>query len=399
MKIAVMSDIHFGDPACRLQFAAASPPAYNRLVEVIRRFTGGDPLDYLVLGGDTLDFSMAHYNRAFAAARPFFRRIIEDELAQELVYIPGNHDKHVWDAVEWEVNVIDRLRQHRDPRPFRRTQPGVIDVARGERLVLDSVNRDQRSGLYGGLFIEGLFDDGTVIPVSVVYPNLYLKTSEGVLMVTHGHLLEAPSVLLPELLSGEPELAGRLGLKELEQYNAPVNAAICTGIGQAGGVSELFYTIVSEGKRGKTTRLEQMLDRVLPRLDKRVQLPWLFEFVDNAWLWGLRKVAIRVVEETIHARYDQKYFDRREVRRRFGRFYAATCVQTDALGLEPPARIIAGHTHEPRSTAEPIVLPGLAELGGAQALLYNTGGWLDDGGRSAEIFLLDENGLSSVNIA
>ncbi len=74
-------------------------------------------------------------------------------------------------------------------------------------------------------------------------------------------MLELAWVLLSELLSGEPEL-NRIGIAELEEYNIPVTSMICTGVGQAGDVSRLFYRIEIEAKQGKSRRLRKLLDAV-----------------------------------------------------------------------------------------------------------------------------------------
>jgi predicted phosphodiesterase len=49
-------------------------------------------VDYLVLLGDIVDFSVASYREAYRQARCFFRRLQDDGLAEEIVYVPGNHD-------------------------------------------------------------------------------------------------------------------------------------------------------------------------------------------------------------------------------------------------------------------------------------------------------------------
>jgi hypothetical protein len=248
------------------------------------------------------------------------------------------------------------------------------------------------------LFIEGLFEKDNILPVNVVYPNLYIKTDEHVYLITHGHMLELAWVLLSELLSGEPEL-GRIGIAELEEYNIPVTSMICTGVGQAGDVSRLFYRIEVEAKQGKSKRLRRLIDNVLPRIEKLIELPWYGEILDDPLLFALKKAIVYIAEDVSDARYDREFFEKRSVRNRFYRFYAASCTQAKELGLNPPDSMIFGHTHEPIPAERPMVVNDLSQLGGRSAHLYNTGGWLRAEGKSAEVFFIDDSArLSSINI-
>jgi UDP-2,3-diacylglucosamine pyrophosphatase LpxH len=399
MKIAIISDVHLGDRNCKVVVNSAVSSTYKELRDSILDFTSGNPLDYLVLNGDILDFSINSFEASCVIAKPFFQAVARDRLARELIYIPGNHDKHIWDAVEWETNIIRRLKEHKEPRKFRRTQPGIIDLIKSEPLELKGVTWVEGTRRYGTLFLEGLFEKNGVIPINVVYPNLYIKTDKNVYMITHGHMLELAWVLLSELLSGEPELSGKAGIAELEEYNVPFTTMICTGVGQAGAVSKLFYKIQLDAKKGRSTRLRKLLDNVVPKLDRFIELPWYAELFDNALLLALRKAAIYISEDVSDSRYDEEFFEKKSVRKRFLRFYAASCSQAEELGLEPPDRIIFGHTHEPIPAKSPLIVNELSQLNGNSAFLYNTGGWLKAEGKSAEVFFLDDNGnLTSVNI-
>lgn len=300
--------------------------------------------------------------------------------------------------VEWETNIIRRLREHEDPRGFRRTQPGLIDYTSNTPLNLSGVSRVANTQHYGTLFLEGLFEKGKTLPINVVYPNLYIKTEKDVYLITHGHMLELAWVLLSEILSGEPELAGKLGIRELEEFNIPLTSMICTGIGQGGAVSKLFYAIQKEAKSGKTGRMKKLLDSIIPKLDQLIELPWYAELFDDALLIGIRKSALYIAGDVSDSRYDEKFLENESVRKRFLRFLVASRSQAEELGIEAPNKIIFGHTHEPLSYGTPMEIDNLPIKDG-KAYLYNTGGWLNEEGKSAEIFFFDDKGsLSSVNI-
>lgn len=396
MRIAILSDTHLGDPMTKLVRNGQVTDTFKTLSRKIRDFGGGAPVDYLVLNGDILDFSMAAFDESCKVAKPFFQALSKDGVATQIVYIPGNHDKHVWDALDWEVNIVRRMKRHSPPKQFKRTQPAVLDYAKGY-IELPNVATGKKPSP-NRIFLEGLFLKDKALPIWIVYPNLYIRTADDMYLVTHGHMLEPAWVLLSELFQAEPELAGTLGVAELEEYNIPLASMICTGVGQAGAVSKLFHTIAQEAKRGKAARLKRLMDHVVPNLDKLIELPWYAELLDNVLLKALRRMALSTAESVEDTRYNEKYFEKKSVRKRFARFYVATCAQAEELGLPPPGKIVFGHTHRPMSANEPMETDKLDKLGG-KALLYNTGGWLADPGKRAELFFLNDAGaLSSTAI-
>ncbi|MCX8030849.1 MAG: metallophosphoesterase [Thermodesulfovibrionales bacterium] len=398
MKIGIISDVHLGDSNCKLIKDGKVTLKYNEFKNTVFRFTKGDSLDYLVLNGDILDFSINSFEESCISAKPFFQALQRDKLTKELIYIPGNHDKHIWDAVEWETNVIRRLKEHKDPRPFRRTQPGYIDYVINTPLVLQGVSRVTGTDHYGTLYLEGLFELNKTLPINIVYPNLYIKTKEDVYLITHGHMLELAWVLLSEILCSEPELVGKKGVRELEEYNIPLTSMICTAVGQAGAVSRLFYKIQREAKVGRTDRLKKLLDNILPKLDNLLELPWYAELLDNALLMAIRQFALSIAGDISDARYDKQFYLKDSIKSRFMRFLVASFSQAEELGIGFPNKIIFGHTHEPRSYNDPMEV-AVSVLKDGKLYLYNTGGWLDEKGKSAEIFFFDDNGtLSSINI-
>jgi len=413
MKIGIISDTHFGDSTCKLLDNGKLSNIYTLLRNEIINFTRGSakqPLDYLVLNGDTLDFSINSFDDSCRKARPFFAAIQQDNLAEKIILIPGNHDKQIWDVVEWERHVTMKMQQHNDPEEFTRTQPALIDFKNGLSLPGVSIKPGQNSP--GGLFLEGFFPQGSNISIIVAYPNLYIKTPTDTYLVTHGHMLEPAWVLLSELMGDYPPIRqatnNNIGLHELEELNKPLTDLICSAIGQGGPVSDIFYKIEVEAKKGKTDEMKKLFDCICPKLDTLIELPWYAEGLDNAFLFALKKVALAIVEHGSSSRYDKEFYDKQSVRDRFTRFYKASCEQAQKMSLlSPPNQVIFGHTHEPihgdspkRVTVRELPHVDFNAIRNQELLLYNSGGWLQDvPGKSADIFFIDDNGnLTSVNI-
>jgi predicted phosphodiesterase len=406
MQAAVLSDTHLGDPDSKLAQGTQSA-SYRQLRRVIKERTGGKPLDYLILSGDILDFSIASFEEACNEARPFFCAIQCDKLARQIIYVPGNHDKHVWDAAEWETRIIRRMKKYDDPLPFRRTQPALLDLE-NERFELANVHKVEGTDRWGSLFLEGLFNDKeNSLPINIAYPNLYVKTANDIYLITHGHMLEMAWVLLSEVfgdVNGLRELKP-LSLGRLEELNVPLTAMICTGVGQAGELSKICYEVEVEAKQRETGRLREVLEKGIPRISSMLDLSCFKRFV----LRKIKDAVLRMVaERSLDSRYDEWFFTDRAVQERFWTFYMASRTQArESFGLAPPRKIIFGHTHIARTEKDPLPIKREARdipgLPGDKVYLYNTGGWLKNEDQGPErdplVFFFDDGGLASVRIS
>ncbi len=157
-RIVVLSDLHLGDPASALECQPWDEPDLTWLRKGLEEL-GSERVDYLVLAGDVLDFSVASFERSYSVARKFFTSLQRLDQVREIIYIPGNHDKDVWDSVQKEVNVFMKLRKRKDPTPFPYEQPGIIDSSAGGdgRLNLPGVGYARgrkRKKQYGALYLE-----------------------------------------------------------------------------------------------------------------------------------------------------------------------------------------------------------------------------------------------------
>jgi UDP-2,3-diacylglucosamine pyrophosphatase LpxH len=393
MKTAIISDTHFGDSKSRLtkNDKFDSSGSYSKLRSEILNYTGNKPVEYFILNGDIMDFSINSFHESIEIARPFFQQLKKDNLAKHIVYIPGNHDKQIWDAVQWDTNVIGNLTKYKDPTPFRCIQPGIIDLSAKKDLFLPDVTQDKEEK-YGDFFLKGLFKSkNDFIPISVVYPNLYLKRSSDTIIITHGHMMEPAWVLSSELLIGVANIPNKIKLKDLEEWNVPLTSMICTGIGQAGPVSQLLYQIALESYQKNTKTLKQVLDKVLPRVDELIKLKWYLEGFDNLALEALRKEALSVASEVEETRGDKNFLKNDESIKRFLTFFNATVEEMKKLKLNRPTKILFGHSHIPINAESPYDLnPIIPDLD-----FYNTGGWLTG---KAELFFIDDNDINSTSI-
>ncbi len=393
MTIAIISDTHIGDSASRLVdkkgIFSQKLPAYGKLKKGILEFTNGSPLKYLVLNGDVMDFSINSIDQSISIAQPFFKQISRDKLTEHIIYIPGNHDKQVWDGIQWDTSIIGNLSEYYLPKPFKRIQPVHIP-AKGD-IKLEGIKKDKK-GKYGNLFLKGLFGDPDNNPTIILaYPNLYIERKDNpTIIVTHGHMFETAWVLLSDLFHGVSGLPDEIGLKELEEWNVPITSMICTGVGSGGDVSRLFYKIQRQLYEKNTKLLSRTLDRVLPRLKNEFGFPWYKKILIPDWL--IKKIIISTASKTEDPRSLEKYFDfdKKKVEH-FKNFFRATKNELKRLKLPDSNTIIFGHTHYPYSAREPYSPKILPEL-----TFYNTGGWLKES--KAEVFLMDDKRFTSFSV-
>lgn len=399
MRIAVLSDTHFGDDLCTLVRPGpeGGPPEPGKGYAALRRAVG--QVDYLVLLGDIIDFSVASYEDAYRDAKAFFTALQRDAFARELVYVPGNHDFDIWNVVEHQVNVINQLKQGQLPRPFKRAVPGIDARERRPRLHLPDVSAHPEwhsaRNHYGGLFLDhitlrpgegdGRRGTGERLIFDFAYPNLYLVTEEGEsVLLTHGHYFEAYWTFLGEwaarLASDDfpRERSGELSVRELVGVNFPLHQLASSGIGQAQPLAALARRLQLEIAAGRTDRVARYLERLEAGVASR-PVPLLTRLVRR---WLARRARALVVDALAAAqqtRYSRSFLSRPPVRERFRRYYRSCLAELDRLrrehgrDLPSPRHVVFGHTHQPIPWGSDELVDS---VDGHEVRFCNTGGWL-----------------------
>jgi UDP-2,3-diacylglucosamine pyrophosphatase LpxH len=409
MKLAIISDTHFGDPAGTLVQPDKQKGKY-KLGPHYAKFlkAAGTDNDFLVMSGDVLDFSIAPYDQVFAAAKVFFNQIKQDNVANEIIYLPGNHDADLWHTVEYQTNVIKPISDGELPRPFRLSVPGVIDCRQpSPKLVLHGVTAKKGRGpRYAGLFLDNLADGG--IPFNFAYPNLFIAAKTETVLVTHGHYLEPYWAMAGEwvvkIAQEDLKIGGSLDLREMVGLNFPLSQLACSGIGQAGPLTPLVRQVQRDAKDGKLERISKYLDRAGYQIDEIARFPWYkhyFEWLTDAAIYALKKYVLDAIGNMRSARFNQEFLHKKEVQDRFTRFYEASLIELGEFNTKnkthvpPPGFVIFGHTHEPIPWGDPNAPKSkVFPAAGMQPIaLYNTGGWLmkkDESGNpvfcGAEVF-------------
>lgn len=425
MKLAILSDLHFGDPTSTLVARSGSGsyttgPGFERLRAAL---SPHGPFDYLVLLGDVFDFSVTGWSDAYEASKPFLRGVQAHGLAHELLYIPGNHDFSAWVLTLQQTNVIGPI-ERGQPLRDRWTRPAVLDT-RAAPLDQAPTGLQPKGGTpspasgqamvspgYSGLF----FDKLAGIRFQVVYPNLYLVEKSGKnTLITHGHYFEGywsmTSRLASQVFGADLKLASRgaeMNVEELVAVNFPLNELASSGTGQAGPLTPVVRSIQLDAKVGKLDHIRAYLKNLQGILDKAVSFEGLGQSVkelatDTLMGWMVEKVAGMLTGNqpgsATAARYNADFFQSEQTQQNIRQYLDACLLELASLSrhaphpLPPPSRVIFGHTHVPILSTDPTA-PTLHHAKSNQTVTFwNTGGWLQPEGpaREAAVMVYDDS--------
>jgi UDP-2,3-diacylglucosamine pyrophosphatase LpxH len=350
LPTAILSDLHLGaahgDDLLRYPFFC------NLLREQL------DGIDHIVLLGDILDLRFQQLEEALLIATPFLTmlgNVLRSARHPRVTYIPGNHDHHY--AVRLMEAEQEQAIESGEPYRFRQViAPPHFFLSR------------QLARMIGG---------GVAVRLAYFYDTL--NSSEGKMLLTHGHYLDlhlgtAPARLL-SLVQATIAAAGQtVEALSPDLYEAILRPQyeVLHWIGQSPGGGQIQSRIYERLRGGApaSTRLSQIRQAALRRaasVGTRVGVA-LAETLANRLIKGglsLTSPAREAqAEETIHA------FN----------------LTLEALEPYLPSDIhyvIFGHTHRP-GPLDNVDLPDRwkVKLRDQQTLVMNSGSWLYDAGKA-----------------
>jgi len=196
IRYVCLSDTHFGEEdslLTNLKTASTDTdptqpsPVMVQLVECLRSLISTNPRakkPTLILNGDILELALSNTNEAAMVFERFIELILRThgKLFKEIVYIPGNHDHHLWELAR-ETQYVNHIADIRPgtylPIPWHSTNMFVED--------------DPNPLL--SYFLTGIVKR---IPrlkdfvVKTAYPNfgLFREDKQKCVVFTHGHFIE-----------------------------------------------------------------------------------------------------------------------------------------------------------------------------------------------------------------
>lgn len=418
MRIAIISDLHLGDPTSTLVKKGDHPGEmhvddvyYPQFKQAARgedsNGNHGQMCDYLILLGDIIDFAVVSYKDAYDTACTFFQKILQDHIAEEIIYIPGNHDFELWHICEYEVNIINRIKEGQPIRSFRWSVPCVIDDRldiqgkhRGkfELFSVKPLSTSNNKNKYGGLYLDHIIKKGKkpAFTFNFANPNLYLMTEEANVLITHGHYFNPYWSLLgrlaPKVFGADFNQDNPLTLKDIVATNFPLCQLASSGTGQAGPLTHLIDFI----QRSATQKDKKGLEKIYIYLNR------LFEEIDNLtdyaplnpaeWVTDLlanryKHKIVNALEHHTPDRHNDSWMTEPLIQSIFKQYFEYTRKEIEEINhayelngktdekLALPAHIIFGHTHCPLPW-DPAGFTSILSYHNEPLHLYNTGGWL-----------------------
>jgi hypothetical protein len=395
-----LSDTHFGAASSLLTNVdydtltvspQSAPPVLEAMVDCLAAVVPRDPKPVLVLNGDIFELALAHDNVAAMAFERFVALAFKGErrLFDRVVYIPGNHDHHLWETAretEYERYITQRPAGMELEPPWHTT-----------RLRSDAP-RDApvRSPFLRAVFTrQGLAE----IDVQVRYPNFGVLQDEGLRAVVfhHGHFAEpiyTAMTLMQRAIFPDTEKGGKVA--DWEARNFAWIDFFWSTLGRSGDAGEhvgLIYDML-EDREAVRLMSDNLLDDALPRFLKgwkrwlRRPLHWIIrkQILDSVTKME-RRNRVESLSPTTRAGLccylegplaAQLHYENRDGDD------LATC------RMPSETTVVFGHTHKPfQEHWESNCYPQGVSL-------YNSGGWVVDTTRpdarqGAAVILVDDD--------
>jgi predicted phosphodiesterase len=257
-KIVSISDLHLGQSGAdsQGQYSLLSARAEGNLVRAFAaaaaQFAAGEPITLLV-AGDFLDLSLAYARDAIVDLRALLVALKSAVTVDEIAYVVGNHDHHLWSLHSENQRLLAPLRDGDLPQGgamYRTTPP------EGEPFTILHPIVDQ------------IFNTGTITRITAAYPSYARDLPGGTrLYVTHGHLFGGLYSEISDLLA--KRLAGLPHDRVAATVNHPIIELIYWHLGEIGeglGADGLVEEIYTDLQRGRDGRLRPIVERLVSQL-------------------------------------------------------------------------------------------------------------------------------------
>jgi len=366
----ILSDIHLGASNSILTAFDYDPQTektierplaqgvLDKLIADIREKCPPDKFEQCILLGDIFDLSFAPYGVTMQNGLWFFDQLVKADLFQSFVYIPGNHDHHLWQQVCEHYYLMTRI--NNPPLTYPRTLPADT--------------------LLNNTFLDRLLPDGHTFQIT--YPNYMFTVNDKIFYLHHGHYLQQLYVAASKFLS---EVLKTNSIDDLETLNAPFLEFGWYNLGQAYNVGhqKLIDHMFFLYKNNRTDQIDHLIRLGLKKLNRLSKDPAekgchpierFLDFVNQTLgvffihrLFFKHSKRYKKLPQASTARHKRLT---ESMSQSISNYITQYLLPTDVTYKE--CTFIFGHTHEP----EYDVIYTNSE--NTHLHLYNTGGWVVD---------------------
>jgi UDP-2,3-diacylglucosamine pyrophosphatase LpxH len=277
----VASDLHIGEKRCSLGEEKFQDQFVKEIIEEY------DEIEELILIGDILELNLSAINSAIDGTPGYFKpeeekvydyqgfRALMKKLRGinigKIVYLPGNHDYHILQALNTSEREIKPLQKGQllDPEPMLR-------------------------GSFPTPFLKGILPSGLKKKFSIEYPDYTITTSgQEKILLTHGHHLDPSQALLGKiedlakriqegenrrraLLEFESRITAYQGIAHWQAKNYDLRRMVETGYNILGMFSKWW----DKRKLKKVKASKMRREPISSNLMRRIEL-YLTTFVDS----------------------------------------------------------------------------------------------------------------------
>jgi hypothetical protein len=337
----------------------------------------------LVLNGDIMELALTTDNNAAMAFERFMELIVPTAtkplFANEMVYIPGNHDHHLWETARETqyANFINKDPQLRDlPIPWHTT-----NIFSGDPVPAFFLNT-----------LIQRHDAMKDVWVRAVYPNYGLKDDRGKMVIfSHGHYIESIYMLMTRLRSMIfPDRKPPDTIWNLEAENFAWIDFFWSTLGRSGDVGtdvELIYNMMTDPRK-----LKIVIDNLGAGIVRELGKQGVAGKVDSFFLSQFLNLTLgRVAENERHDGAALLTTDATTGLKNYIEGVLLTQLDQELNHNRPTEwSFVFGHTHKPYED--------VGEFAGypTATSLYNSGGWVVDTPQieplhGASAVLVDEN--------
>ncbi len=326
------------------------------LADLISQFNQ-ESLPKLVLNGDILGLSFSDYVHSFEIFEAFIEACtIKNILCDTIIYIPGNHDHHIWNLAK-EGHFLKGLEN---------TNLNKIEALHS---VTPPTFTDGFSSNFLDAFAKRIGNDS--LTFKIFYPNFMVPPPEQggpYLLFHHGHFSEKTYYFVSKFLQTiYPELPTPENLEELESQNGPFIDFAFSELGRSGKAGHFFEKLMStlSNKELFEIRVDEMAENIAKNVD--------FPYLPSDWLEKqLAKTLLQNIGEKVRGeRYKGSVTCSDETIQGLLHYLNTYCSETLSENgwSGEDVTLIWGHTHKPfqkQTTTDHF--PKLT--------LYNSGGWV-----------------------
>jgi hypothetical protein len=299
IRYVCLSDMHLGEEDSFLTemignnvdpFKASSVMVHlaGCLHELISKNEGPEK-PTLILNGDILELALSEYNTSAMIFERFMELVMAKgkDIFDKIIYIPGNHDHHLWELAR-ETQYVEYIGRHPEKhldQPWHKT----------EMFLLEQKENDIDKNLISSYFLDKIMERRSKldidekeklrdnIHINVAYPNLGIlsESNEKCVVIHHGHFVESKycimSKLKADLLNIDSEMPSDIQLIESENF-AWIDF-LWSALGRSGDVGALTETLY--GHMLDEEQMKIFISKVAKNLAKKYGQPGCADLMEE----------------------------------------------------------------------------------------------------------------------